>query len=276
MATCDGPDGSEARQALYLYCVARAGGLPAIDAPGIDEGSRVELAPWADLVAVVSLVRVDDFCGPSSEARMGDLAWVGARVCRHQAVVEAVMAHCPVVPASFAVLFSSIERLTAWLETHHDAISRALDRFARHEEWAVRVTLDRRTAEAQVPDVTGVASDPSRSTPAGVRYLRERSARLGAGPKLEAWLRDACTVIVGDLLHHAAEFRERAVVRGPSETDGRPVANWAFLVPRSERAVFAARVESIHAGHVAQGLSLGLSGPWPPYSFRPRFESEPS
>ncbi|MBI2216616.1 MAG: GvpL/GvpF family gas vesicle protein [Candidatus Rokubacteria bacterium] len=279
MAACDGldgPDGQASRQALYLYCVARAAGLPALEAKGIDEESRVELVPFANLAAVVGLVRVDDFCGPSSEARMGDLAWVGARVCRHQAVVEAAMGHGPVVPAPFAVLFSSTERLTAWLETHHDAISRALDRFARHEEWAVRVTLDRRMAEAQLSDVTGAASDQSRSTPAGVRYLQERSARLGAGSKLDAWLRHACTVVVGDLLHHAAEFRERDVVRGPSEADGRPVANWAFLVPRSERDAFAARVESIHAGHVARGLSLGLSGPWPPYSFCPRFESEPS
>jgi hypothetical protein len=279
VAACDGlaaSGGGQSGQALYLYCLARAAALPALEGPGIDDESRLGLIPFKDVVAVVSGASVDDFCGPSSKARMEDLAWVGSRVCRHQAVVEAAMRHSPVVPAPFAVLFSSTARLRAWLETHHDAISRALDRFASHEEWAVKVKLDRRTAEARVLEGAAEGHDQQPSASAGAHYLRQRGARVAAGPKLDAWLCRTCTEILGDLLHHTAEFRERKVLDGPSDADGRPVANWAFLVPRSGRDAFAGRVESINDDYVARGLSLGLSGPWPPYSFCPRFEPEPS
>jgi CheY-like chemotaxis protein len=279
VAACDGlaaVAGGQSGRALYLYCLARAAALPALEGPGIDDAHRLDLIPFKDVVAVVSVASVDDFCGPSSAARMEDLAWVGPRVCRHQGVVEAAMRHSPVVPAPFAVLFSSAERLRTWLETDHDAISRALDRFASHEEWAVKVKLDRRTAEARVLEAATDGHDQRPSASAGAHYLRQRGARVAAGPKLDAWLSQACTAIVGDLLHHAAEFREREVLRGPSEADGSPVANWAFLVPRRGRDAFAGQVESINDDYVAQGLSLGLSGPWPPYSFCPRFEPEPS
>lgn len=277
MAARDGlaaAPGGESGEALYLYCLARAGALPSLEGPGIDDEHALGVIPFKDVVAVVSVASVDDFCGLSSEARMEDLAWVGFRVCRHHAVVEAVLRHSAVVPVRFAVLFSSPERLRAWLETHHDAISRALDRFASHEEWAVKVTLDRRTAEARLLKEGTEGHNRQPFILAGAHYLRQRSARVAIGTKLDAWLRQTCTAIVGDLRHHAAEFREREVLGGSTGADGCPVANWAFLVPRSGREAFAVRVESIDAERAEWGLRFALSGPWPPYSFCPSLEPD--
>lgn len=277
MAAPEGPaaaPGGESGEALYLYCLARAGALPALEGPGIDGETRLGSIPFRNVVAVVSVASVDDFCGPSAEARLGDLAWIGSRVCRHHAVVEAVMRHTAVVPARFAVLFSSPERLRAWLETHHDTISHALGRFASHGEWAVKVTLDRRTAEARLLEGGTEGHDRQPSASAGAHYLRQRSARAAIGAKLDAWLRRACTEIVRDLLRDAAEFREREVSGGSTEADGCPVANWAFLVPHSGREAFAARVESVDVERAEWGLRLALSGPWPPYSFCPSLESD--
>lgn len=277
MAVRDGlaaAPGGESGEALYLYCLARVGALPALEGPGIDGERAPGQISFKDVVAVVSAARVDDFCGPSSDARMEDLAWVGSRVCRHHAVITAVMRHSPVVPVRFAVLFSSSARLRAWLETHHDAISRALDRFASHEEWAVKVTLDRRTAQARLLEGGAQGHDRQPSASAGAHYLRQRSARAAIGAKLDAWLGRACTGIVGDLLQNAAEFREREVVGGSTGADGCPVASWAFLVPQRGREAFTARVESVDVEHTDWGLRLALSGPLPPYSFCPSLESD--
>lgn len=277
MAAPDGlaaSPGAESAEALYLYCLARAGALPGLEGPGIDGEIRLGSISFKDVVAVVSVASVDDFCGPSAEARMGDLAWVGSRVCRHHAVVKAVMRHSAVVPVRFAVLFSSPVRLQAWLETHHDTISHALDRFANHEEWAVKVTLDRRSAEARLLEGGTEGHDRQPSASAGAHYLRQRSARAAIGAKLDAWLRRACMEIVGDLLQDAAEFREREVLGGSTEADGCPVANWAFLVPQRGREAFAARVESVDVERAEWGLGLALSGPWPPYSFCPSLGSD--
>lgn len=260
-------------EALYLYCVARPGALPSIAGPGVDGEHPLSLIPFRDVAAVVSVVRVDDFCGPEAEARMKDLPWVGSRVRCHHAVVERAMRHSAVVPLPFAVLFSSSRRLLGWLELHHEAISHALGRFTDHEEWAVKGTLDRPRAEAGLAS-TVLRGGPG-STASGARYLKERASRSAAGRELDAWLRNVVGAIAGELSACAAEFREREVLAGAAEDQGTPVLNWAFLVPRSGRGVLAARIESINAVYVDQGLELHLSGPWPPYSFCPPLEPEP-
>jgi hypothetical protein len=261
--------------AIYLYCLARADALPALDGSGIDGEGPLNLTPFKDVVAVVSEVRRDDFLGPPAEARMRDLAWVGPRVCRHEEIVERVMRSSPVLPAGFAALFSSRTSLASWLERHHDAISRALDRFADHEEWAVKGTLNSRTAEARCLAVALVRHAGDLSSSPGTRYFEEQRIRAGIGQDLDAWLKETGAGIARALLDCAAELRERPVVSGgaPPE-DGARILNWAFLVPQRRTNDFHARIQQINNEHAEHGLVLDVSGPWPPYSFCPPLERE--
>ena len=263
--------------ATYLYCLARSGALTAIDGPGLDAEHPLDLIRVKDIVAVVGTVRADDFVGAPAEARMSDLAWVGPRACRHEAVIERAMRVSPVVPARFAALFSSREILAAWLDAHHDAISIALDRFADHEEWAVKGTLDRRKAEARFLDAALARQGGALSSSPGRRYFEERRIQAGIGQELDAWLKEVSAGIARALLEHAVELREREVVSGgaPDEAGAR-ILNWAFLVPRGSVGDFEARVQRISAEHALHGLVLDLSGPWPPYSFCPSLEPEPA
>lgn len=259
--------------AVYLYCVARPGALAPIDGPGVDGERPLDLIPFEDIVAVVSAVRIDDFLGPLAEARMRDLAWVGPRACRHEEVIERVMRVSPVVPARFATLFSSRETLATWLETHHDAISRALDRFAEHDEWAVKGTLDRRNAEARFLAAALTRHEGVLSSSPGRRYIEERKIQAGIGQELDTWLKEVSARIARALLDRAVEFREREVVpSGALNEEGARILNWAFLVSRSRVDNFNARLQRINAEHAQHGLVLDLSGPWPPYSFCPSLD----
>ena len=254
-------------EALYLYCLARgAGRPPAIDDRGVG-GRSLDLIPFRDVLAVVSTVSVDDFCGPAAEARMRDLAWVAPRACRHETVVEAVMRVSPVMPARFGTLFSSRQRLVAWLAIHYVAISRALDRLGAHEEWAVKGRLNRRAAEAPLLAVA-LARRAGPATP-GARYLEERRIRASIGQELNAWLQTLCERVVGQLREHAVEFRERAIGPKVADEEGIPILNVAFLVPCGSVGDFRACVQRITTTHAEHGLVLDSSGPWPSYSFCP-------
>ena len=264
------PEGGEA---VYLYCLARGvGEPPAIEGPGVDGERVLNLIPFRDVAAVVSVVNVDDFCGPAAEARMKDLAWVAPRACRHETVVEAVMRASPVMPARFGTLFSSRERLIAWLAIHYVAISRALDRLGDHEEWAVKGRLNRRAAEA--PLLAAALARSVASASRGARYLEERRIRAGIGQDLNAWLQTLCERVAGQLREHAVEFRERTVGSKASEEEGVPILNWAFLVPCESVGDFRATVQRITATHAEHGVVLDCSGPWPSYSFCPSLEAE--
>lgn len=275
---------ADRREAIYLYCLARRSHASprarvlqadltyeyASSSPSHDD-RRVMLIPFGDVLAVVSVVNRDDFCGPAAEGLMKDLAWVAPRASHHERVVEAVMRTSPVVPARFGTLFSSRERLVAWLATQHAAITRALDQLAGHEEWAVRGRLNRPAAEAVL--VAAAARTPRSMSP-GARYLEERRIRAGIGQDLTTWLQTVREQIVEHLFAHAAAFRERAVSVGALEGEGIPVLNWAFLVQAERVEPFRACVQQIGASHAEYGLALDHSGPWPPYSFSPTLASD--
>jgi hypothetical protein len=67
-----------------------------------------------------------------------------------------------------------------------------------------------------------------------------------------------------------AQSASAAVLGRPQERrlsgrDAEMVLNGAYLVPRGEARDFAALVDALGRRH--EGLTLELTGPWPPYHF---------
>ena len=104
---------SSSGTAYYLYCLTPcACGVPA-SAIGVDGQPGVMVRDCGGIGAVFSQVELGEFCGESADAHLQDLAWLGPRVCRHEAVIEEIMSRVPVLPARFATLFTSVGQLGA-------------------------------------------------------------------------------------------------------------------------------------------------------------------
>jgi hypothetical protein len=266
------------RNAVYLFCIARSGLLPAIEGTGPDDRSPLFAHECGDITAVASFVGLEDFCGPAAESGLQDISWLGPRACRHEEVVEQVMRCSPVLPVRFGTIFSSLESLEKRLQEHRARISMFLDEVADKEEWAVKGMLDRTRAmeEIRTAMLAGEAECLAPLSP-GIRYLHEQRILAGAEKELNGWLMEVCGGIALDLNNYALNFRERRVLsREITGEDLDMVLNWAFLVHRSNAADFRARINRANADYSGHGLVCVLSGPWPPYSFSPSLETEQS
>ena len=104
---------SNGETAYYLYCLTPSGCGVQRSAIGVDGQHPVSVRACGEIGAVFSEVELGEFCGESAEACLQDLAWLGPRVCRHEAVIEEVMRQAPVLPARFATLFTSLDSLRA-------------------------------------------------------------------------------------------------------------------------------------------------------------------
>lgn len=265
-------DGGEA---IYLFCLAGSGHLSAIEGKGVD--GRSPLFQWnlRDITAVLSMASLGEFSGPSGESRMEDLAWVGPRACHHEAVIEGVMRHSPVLPARFGTLFSSLESLKKLLTKHYDTISEFLGRVADKEEWAVKGLLDRDKAREKLFSTILAAHEGDLSSSPGTHYFQEQRIRAEVEKELSTWLKVVLTRIASDIARHASDFSERRPLS--QEVTGKDmdmVLNWAFLVPRNAMAGFRAEIDRANSDQARQGLVFELSGPWPPYSFCPSLRED--
>jgi len=267
-------DMSNDSSAIYLFCFARRHRLPVLEVPGLDHRHPVSLWPFKDIVAVLGMSSIEDFCGPEAENRMKDLAWIGPRACRHEKVVEEAMRRSPAFPARFGTIFSSFDALEKLLDVHYDEISRFLDKAAGKDEWAVKGLLNRAQARRSFSNLM-LSKEEGRlaSLSPGKRYLSEQQIRSSADRELKSWLQGVIKGIGDDLCRHSSEFCERKVLSLDIEAMDM-VLNWAFWVAREDSDDFRAGVDRANKQNDRQGLLLQLSGPWPPYSFLPSLDMD--
>lgn len=248
---------SEQANAYYLYCFAPAG------CERVLRHDDVIAEGWNGITALISEVPREEFCSEEAEARLRDLAWLAPRVSRHEAVVEQVMLESPVFPARFATLFGSMESLHQYVAAHHDAIIEFLKDFGGQHEWAVKGMLLRDAGKRGETALSGRQS--------GHNYLArkrlEAAARKDSNRRLKARVQEAALA----LQQRSSGFRERQVWKqgGDEGAHGEMVVNWAFLLREAAEGDFRHRVEEQNEKLGSDGLSLILTGPWPPYTFVP-------
>ena len=262
----------KSQAAVYLFCFARSDLVGGTEGAGVDGRPAISLLRrFPDLCAVTSEVPLEDFCGPAAELRMQDLAWVGPRALRHEAVVEQVMRHSPVLPARFGTLFSSQESLAEFLDLHRDAISQFFERVADQEEWSIKGLLDRKQAGQDFVSTSLAAQQEQLAAlPPGTRYFQAQRIRSAAAKALSLWLNEACRQVASELQEVASDFRECPIVPcEPLESGSEVVLNWAFLLRKGATAAFRSRIDAVNERHATRGLAFELSGPWPPYRFVP-------
>ncbi|MBU3890913.1 GvpL/GvpF family gas vesicle protein [Methylosinus sp. KRF6] len=247
--------------------------------PNAEASADFRLFRAGTVAALAAPTPTADFIGAVGERNLDDPAWVAARCRRHEAVLELAMRDGAVFPVGFGTLFSSAEVLLDFVGRHERQIAGFLRETADHEEWEVSAfaTLDahdllERTAASEWPDFLSLS--------AGARYLRlcrERTALIASAKRL------ACRAAVSLLSELQHELRpSNAVLRPPrprlrvtgNEINGEQVGSLVLLIRSEQAAALRTTLGSLNPARVKVGspLRLAVSGPWPPYSFRPTLD----
>lgn len=269
--------------ALYLYCLVSADSpidLNRISSAGVDEQSPLIVIQDSHITAIISEVALADFAGEEAETRLKDLAWLGPRALRHEAVIEQVMSQTAVIPARFGTLFSSQSKLTAFLAAHQSAIRQSLAELAGHQEFAVKTLLFRERAKSALATerLSSQAQDLGAVSP-GARYFQQKKIAAAAEQELTDWLQTTCTESAVHFNACAEKFAERKVITrtvtvSESGTEMEVIAIWALLISARQVNELRLRVDAANARYQQHGLFFELTGPWPPYTFAPALSAE--
>src|SRR4029079_119227 len=88
---------------------------------------------------------------PCASRALADLAWVSRAAVAHEAVVESFIAETAVLPMKLFTIFTSDERAVAHVRAERQRIAAFVKRVSNHQEWGMRVVLDRQRAAAAAP-----------------------------------------------------------------------------------------------------------------------------
>jgi hypothetical protein len=259
---------SPAGQAVYVYAFVD---MTMADRLPLSPDQAVSVHPVGEAGALIREVPLAEFCGLEGEQNLADPAWIMPRICHHAAVVEGAMRVSPVFPAAFATLYLGLDSLTDFMRQHHAAITGFLRRVAGQEEWALKLTAELDDASTLDALATGLWPEWSTCSP-GLRYLRSRQER----PRLLEAARDAVARtmhgIVAGVRPLATAIRPFVRAAGAGASGHAHVEEYALLSPAGRGGILADRLGELAGDNCGPGVRFALSGPWPPYSFRPSLD----
>ena len=240
--------------ALYAYAVTWADLHYPTDGPAPATGRRIDVVREEDLGLLVSSVATAELeVDPDDLSETGPLA-VLAR--GHDAVVRAAGEAGPVLPLRFGTAVADEEAARTLLRAHAASAREQLRRIGTAREWGVRLV---RTLAGVEPALAGGAQRDGLS---GTEYLSRRRRALQREDDLTRTAAQCAERLQEELSGHVTESLRRGGSPGSSL-----LLDIAYLVPTVDEAEFLARVQHLTEDLEAQGLTLEVTGPWPPYSF---------
>ncbi|HVR40146.1 MAG TPA: GvpL/GvpF family gas vesicle protein [Thermoanaerobaculia bacterium] len=253
-------------QGFWVYAIARAAHPRPQHVEAIDGSAHIDAIEEPPLVAFATPVELTDYAQQAIDARAGDLEWLGAIGYRHAGVMQALARGGSIVPLRAFTLFGSAALLQDDLRAHGDRYTKILDRVDGKQEWTLRVEFDpQRWSEALIHRVEPLRDLQQQidTAAAGRAYLLRKKLddeRKRASKSAEEQVVAEIERAVLDKLacETVAETRERREGAFPQIN---------VLINRDEESLLHELRADLLQRYEAEGITLALTGPWPPYTF---------
>ena len=214
------------------------------------------------LFAAVADAPLDRFGEAAINRGLSDLGWVSRAAVAHDAVVESFIQETAVLPMKLFTLFTTDARAVEHVRAERRRIATVVKRVANHQEWGVRVVLDRGKDVAAAPK----KKNASPGGQSGVAYLTRKKAQRDAVVELATHAHETVAALY-DRLAARSRLAKRRLASDLPVQGGPLLLDAAFLVPRARAASFRALAARESRALARYGYGLTFTGPWPPYSF---------
>jgi hypothetical protein len=241
---------------IHAYGVVRTDAELDLPATGVG-GAGVALLDAGPITGVFSILPDTSYGTAAWQQHAEDPAWLAQVATEHQQVLNDLVRDTDVLPLRLPAMYRDEVQLHRMLEAETPLFVAALEALHDHLEWSVHLYL------------VGEPDEPPADKPAsGSDYLRQRidvlSRRQSARGDREQLVREAYASL--------ADLSRQSVVNQPQDSalSGRRepmLLNSAHLVCRRHERLFFAGVEEVAARLARAGITVEVTGPWPPYNF---------
>ena len=244
-------------QILYVYAIGRAGhGLP----------DGVQAVESESLAAFYSPVDEAEYDQAAIDARSKDVEWLGAIGYWHQSVMSDLMRGGTIIPLRAFTLFATADRLREHLDAERERFETILRRIEGKQEWTLRIEFEpQRWSEAiirRVESLRALAAEAEGASPGKAFLLRK---------KLDDAKKDASREGEQQVMHEVEQaVMEKLACDTVAET--RQQRSGAFpqinvLLHRDEEARLEELRRELEHRYQHDGVTIAVTGPWPPYTF---------
>jgi ElaB/YqjD/DUF883 family membrane-anchored ribosome-binding protein len=258
----------------YVYCVAESAAARELDPASfptpIEDDTKLEWITANDLAALCSPVPLDSYGEEALAERLSDAAWTAVRAMRHETVVEYVAKRVSLVPLRFGTIYLERARIDRMLTEKGRELAQVLERLRGREEWGVNVYADRATLMASITSVSPRLREmvqQAESASPGQAYLMQKKIEAMRVDEIRVALNEIIDEVENQLSEQTDDAARLRILKVEATEHGELKGKFAFLVKRSEFEEFRDAAERLAEEHLAAGVRLELTGPWPAYNF---------
>ena len=242
---------------LYVYAIGRAGHALPDDVRAVAAGS---------LAAFYSAVDDVEYNQAVIDARSKDVEWLGAIGYRHQSVMSALMKGGTIIPLRAFTLFATEERLRQHIESERAAFETILGRVEGKQEWTLRVEFDPEKwndAIVRRVDSLRTLSEEANTASSGKAFLLRK--KIDEEKKRAS--KEAEQQVVSEVENAVMSKLACDTVAETRQQRSGAFPQINVLINRDEEAKLQDLRADLEKRFSADGVTIALTGPWPPYTF---------
>jgi hypothetical protein len=258
----------------YVYCVAESVAARELDAgalpTAIEDETKLEWVSGNDLAALASPVPLESYGEEALAEHLADATWTAVRAMRHETVVEYVAKRVSLAPLRFGTIYLERAGIERMLTEKGRELAQIIERLRGREEWGVNVYSDRAALLASItsvsPRLREMVQQAEAASP-GQAYLLQKKIETLKVDEARVALNGIIDQIEKKLSEQTDDARRLRILKVEATEHGELKGKFAFLVKRSEFEQFREAAERLAQEHLAAGVRLELTGPWPAYNF---------
>ena len=185
-------------------------------------------------------------------------------------VVEYVAKRVSLAPLRFGTIYLERAGIERMLSERGRELAQIIERLRGREEWGVNVYSDRATLVASItsvsPRLREMVQQAEGASP-GQAYLMQKKIDAMRVDEARVALNRIIDEVEEKLSAQADDARRLRILKVEATEHGELKGKFAFLVKRSEFEEFRGAAERLAEEHLAAGVRLELTGPWPAYNF---------
>lgn len=260
---------------LYLYGIYPfSAKQKKLNIKGIDDAGKINFLHYKDIEAVFSEVELKEFSSKEIRRKaIEDLEWIKNKAVIHEKVIEAAMKdfNVSIIPMKFGTIFKTKESLRVSLKENYSKFKKLLEKLREKEEWALKAYADTTILASTIKSSSSIFQKKMKEAsflPAGKNYFLEKEIEETAFSEAQETLSNYPPIFLKALGPLAEEVKENKVLDKILTQKNEPmIFNGAFLIKKGKKQEFLQGVQKLDGQFKERGLTLEVSGPWPPYNF---------
>lgn len=231
----------------------------------------LEFLDFKDLSAVTSPVDLENVSQQIIEEKIkNDPVWIKENARRHHEVIGKIQEDRIIIPIRFGTIFKRKSNLKYILEEYYPRIKNLLFNLEGKEEWGVRANFKSKVLEEFVSKKHKLTNSHPQTS---LDWYQQRKKQLLLNRYVEKELEIQAKEIFKKLKKYSEKYSFMDNLPDFSDKDIHPLFNLAFLVKEDKSPQLVKEVEDLNKNLLDRGITLDLTGPWPPYNFVNFFEN---